>query len=188
MFSGIVRTVGEIKVHENGRLVVACGADFIAEKGSSVCVSGICLTATERTDGQLIFDVMPVTFEKTMLGGKTVGDAVNVEPSLKVGDELGGHFVYGHVDGVGVVTNVQQEKDATLVTIRLPQDIMMFFAPQASVAVDGVSLTIASLEHDTITVSLVPYTLKNTTLGGLKIGDKVNIECDMLAKIMKHKA
>jgi riboflavin synthase len=189
MFTGIVREVGRVVSQGGGRLVVSAPqTSGSVAAGSSVCVSGVCLTVAEKSGHALVFDVMPETMRKTTLGGKHAGDAVNVESSLRAGDELGGHFVYGHADGVGVVTAVEKEGDAVLVTIQPPQEIMKFFAPQGSVAIDGVSLTIARLAEDVIMVSLVPYTLSRTTLEFLKKGDTVNLECDMLARIMKHES
>lgn len=188
MFSGIVKEIGSIASVDKKHLIVSCSGivpQVIA--GSSVSVSGVCLTATAILENALAFAVMPETLRKTTLGEKRIGDAVNLESSLRLGDEIGGHFVYGHVDGVGTVTNVQKESDAILVTIKLPQELLRCMTPQGSVAIDGVSLTIARLDDDMITVSLVPYTLSQTTLGTLKNGDTVNIECDMLAKYAQRR-
>lgn len=187
MFSGIVKGIGRIASIDKRCVVVSCsGAAPEVTEGSSVSVSGVCLTASRVRGSELAFDVMPETLRKTTLGEKRIGGAVNLEFSLRAGDEIGGHFVYGHVDDVGVVTNVGKENDAVLVTIQLPQDIVRYMSPQGSVAIDGVSLTIARLDNDTITVSLVPYTVLHTTLGMLKKGDTVNMECDMLAKYIER--
>jgi riboflavin synthase len=182
MFTGIIREVGIVKQLHDGKLEIGNWGENFPSIGSSVSVNGVCLTVAGYGIGAVIFDVMPETLRKTTIGGKNAGDAVNLESSLRVGDELGGHFVCGHADGVGVVTNVEKEHDAALMTIQPPQELMRFFAPQGSVAVDGVSLTIADTRDDAITVSLVQHTLEHTTLGRVKKGDRVNIECDMLAK------
>lgn len=184
MFSGIIQTVGEV-------ISVASGAFGIRDKeiaerstlGSSVAVAGVCLTVAKKIGDTLLFAVMPETLKKTTLGQKKVADRVNLEPALRVGDELGGHFVYGHVDGVGEVQAVRADGEATLVTIQISKELMRSLAPQGSVAVDGVSLTVARQKADAIIVSLVPYTLEHTTLGQLRTGDGVNIECDMLVKM-----
>ncbi len=119
---------------------------------------------------------------KTTLGIKKNGDKVNLETSLRVGDELSGHFVYGHVDGVGEVVRVAQEPKQKTITIKPPKKMMRYIAPQGSVAIDGVSLTIAARTANTFTVALVAFTLAHTTLGLVKRGDKVNVEADMMMK------
>lgn len=188
MFSGIVKEIGRITSLDTGYLVVSCsGIVPQMTEGSSVSVSGVCLTVSKKNGETLVFDVMPETIRKTTLGGKRIGDAVNLESSLRLGDEIGGHLVYGHVDGIGTVTNVEKEGDAVLVTIQLPQELMRCMALQGSVAIDGVSLTVARLDGDMITVSLVQYTLLQTTLGILKKDDRVNIESDIMAKYVQRR-
>ncbi|MBD3311461.1 MAG: riboflavin synthase [Candidatus Magasanikbacteria bacterium] len=187
MFSGIIKEMGEIveiKPKAQGFIFVIKELDAASrvEFGASICNSGVCLTVFEKKDGKIFFEVMPETLRKTSLGQKKIGDKVNLETSLKVGDEIGGHFVYGHVDCVGKVENIVAEGDNKLVSIKIPSEWMQYITPEGSVAVDGVSLTVARVEESGFTVSLIEYTLKNTTLGRLKIGDKVNIEFDMLAK------
>lgn len=183
MFSGIVQEIGSIAGIDSKQMVISCGIlrPQVAE-GSSVLVSGVCLTVSRVREKELAFDIMPETLRKTTLSELKPGDTVNLESSLRVGDELGGHFVYGHVDGVGDILSSEKERDAMRVTIRPPQELLRFLAPRGSVAIDGVSLTIARMDADSIMVSLVPYTLSHTTLGRLAVGDRVNIECDMLAK------
>lgn len=183
MFSGIIQSIGEVVSSEAGSLRIRSAV--IAgqvRKGSSVSVSGVCLTVEDVKSDLLVFSFMPETSKKTTLGAIGKGHLVNLEPSLRVGDELGGHFVYGHVDGVGVVVALKAEGNATLVTLRLPNDLIKFMSPQGSLTVDGVSLTAARVDASAVTMSLVSYTKEHTTLGRLRENDMVNIECDMLAK------
>lgn len=186
MFTGIVKSMGEIEgvneKEEGFELVLNMESPDYISIGSSVCIGGICLTVTELKDNKAKFDVMPETLKKTTLGDKTVGSKMNIENTLRVGDELGGHFVYGHVDGVGEVVSVEEQSDNKLIEFKAGKNIMKYIAPQGSVAVDGVSLTVAGFTDNTFTVSLIPFTLRETTLGLLKVGDKVNIESDMIAK------
>lgn len=183
MFTGIIETTGRVVSVSPARLAVRHST--IAKRvkiGSSVSVSGMCLTVRKKKNGVLWFDVMPVTIRKTTLGKMQPDDVVNLESSLRIGDEVGGHFVFGHVDGVGTVAVVRRERHALLVTIRPPKALMRFIVPQGSVAIDGVSLTVARRAAGMFTVSLIPETLERTTLGNMQHGDRVNIECDMLAK------
>jgi riboflavin synthase len=187
MFTGIIISKGvikEIKEKEEGVVIYLEVGDLVekVKKGSSVSVGGICLTVVDINDQVLGFDVMPETLKKTVLGQKKIGDKVNLELTLRVGDEVGGHFVYGHVDGVGEVVSVENQGDNRLVTIKPPEELMKYLSPQGSMAIDGTSLTVASFDESTFTISLIPFTLEETTLGDLKVGDKVNLEADMLLK------
>lgn len=196
MFTGIVESVGIIR----GRKVVNGQLQLIVEgkkmrtvkKGSSVSVDGVCLTVAELSGKKMMFDVMGETVGKTTLAAKKKGDAINIEPSLRIGDEVGGHLMYGHVDGVGQVASYKLQVTEGLLTIKPPLRLMKYIVQQGSVAIDGVSLTIARVGKKDFTVALIDYTLKYTTLGKLKKGDRVNIECDMLAKyiekILTHKS
>lgn len=190
MFTGIITGMGQIKSikfkQEGSEIAVECGKiGKAAKKGSSICIGGTCLTVIKKEKNKLFFDVMPETYKKTTLEFKKIGDKVNLEGTLRAGDELGGHFVYGHVDCVGEVVKTEDQGDNRLVTFRPPFDFMKYIAPQGSVAIDGTSLTVASFNKDTFTVSLIPFTLKNTTLGKLNVGDKVNLEADMMIKYIK---
>ena len=187
MFTGIVSEVGEVK-RLDGNVLKIRTID-ISKKvalGSSVSVSGVCLTVSAIEDTTLVFSVMIETFSKTKLGNLLEKSKVNLEGSLRAGDEVGAHFVYGHVDGLGEVVEVGSSGDDRLVSIKLPTDLMKYISPQGSVAVDGVSLTVASFDNDIFTVSLIPHTLEHTTLGDLLPGDQVNIEIDMLAKYVER--
>lgn len=191
MFSGIISTAGTLKaIASKGRgLFFDIHAPTLAHAahlGASISVDGVCLTVCAKHDEVVVFEIMPETLAKTTLGEKKAGIILNIEPSLKVGDELGGHFVYGHVDGIGKIIDRQKEGDTALLTIRPPQELMKYMAAQGSVAVDGVSLTIARRTDETFTVSLVEFTERETTLGSMAVGDRVNIECDMLAKYAEN--
>jgi len=122
------------------------------------------------------------TVKKTTLGNKKIGDTVNIEPSLRLGDEMGGHIVFGHVDCTTTVASIEPDGDSTILMFQISKDVAAYIVPQGTISIDGVSLTIARVSQDTFGVSLVEYTLKHTTLFELKVGDCVNIEGDMLAK------
>lgn len=183
MFTGIVRELGTVESLEQGaeavRLRVRAPATAAGtELGDSVSVNGVCLTAVGAAGGVVDFDVVPETLRRSSLGGLTQGSAVNVEPSLRAGDPLGGHFVQGHVDGVGRVAGVDEEG----IEVDAGPEIMRYCVEKGSIAVEGVSLTIARLAESSFAVALVPHTRAATTLGGLREGDAVNLEADVLAK------
>ena len=161
---------------DGSRLVVASSLE--AGVGDSVAVDGICLTVVEAQNGHLAFDVLDETFARA----KRFGATVNLEPPLAAGDPLGGHYVQGHVDGVGQVRARERER----LTIEAPREILRYCVEKGSIAVDGVSLTIAALDEDTFTVALVPHTLDVTTLGSLQPGHEVNLEVDVLAKYVER--
>jgi riboflavin synthase len=183
MFTGIVREVGTVAAFDGSRLVVS-GAETAASSavGDSVSVAGVCLTVVEREAGSLAFDVVPETLARTGLGGVQPGDAVNLEPALRVGDPLGGHVVQGHVDGVGEVVAVGDEGFSRRVWIEPPPELLRYVVQKGSIAVAGVSLTVAEVTDDRFAVALIPETLERTTLGTAAPGDRINIEVDVLAK------
>jgi riboflavin synthase len=180
VFTGIVRERGRVASFESGRLVVEAAAG--AEIGDSVAIAGVCLTVVARQDGRLAFDVVPETIARTTLGSLAPGVEVNVEPSLRAGDPLGGHIVQGHVDGVGRLREVVDG----LTWFDAPEDVLRYCVVKGSIAVDGTSLTVAALDDDGFAVALVPHTLAATTLGGLASGDAVNLEVDVLAKYVER--
>ena len=159
-----------------------------AALGDSVSISGVCLTAVgvDADAGSLVFDAVPETLVRSSLERLEVGDEVNVEPALRALDRLGGHFVQGHVDGVGSVRSVEREGEGTRVWIEAPSAVLRYCVEKGSVAVEGVSLTIAQLGPDAFAVALVPHTLHSTTLGRLRPGDAVNLEADLLAKYVER--
>jgi len=181
MFTGIVRTVGRVAAFDGSRLTVETGTE--AELGDSVAIAGVCLTVAARQNGSLAFDVVPETLARTTLGSLSVGDEVNVEPSLRAGDPLGGHIVQGHVDGVG---HLRERSDLTW--FDAPPEIVRYCVEKGSIAVDGTSLTVAATDDEGFAVALVPHTLDATTLGSLAPGDAVNLEVDLLAKYVERLA
>jgi riboflavin synthase len=187
MFTGIVREVGTVAAFDGSRLVVA-GAVTAASSavGDSVSVAGVCLTVVETQAGTLEFDVVPETLARTALGRLELGDAVNLEPALRVGDPLGGHVVQGHVDAVGRVRSVAPEGDSRRIWFDGPESLVRYCLEKGSIAVDGVSLTVAALDDDGVEVALIPHTLEMTTLGRLEPGDEVNLEADVLAKVVER--
>ena len=176
MFTGIVRERGAVTSFEHGRLVVASSLE--PEVGDSVSVDGVCLTVDGRQNGRLSFDVM----EETLARSKPFRAHVNLEPALRAGDPLGGHYVQGHVDGVGRVRSREGER----MTIEAPPEILRYCVEKGSIAIEGVSLTVAALGEDAFTVALVAHTLDVTTLGSLSPGDEVNLEVDVLAKYVER--
>jgi riboflavin synthase len=180
MFTGIVRERGRVARYDDGRLVVASG--MAAAIGDSVNVDGVCLTVVEAQNGQLAFDVM----EETVRRAKGFAAEVNLEPALRAGDPLGGHYVQGHVDGVGTVRSAEPEGEGKQVWIDVEPDVLRYLVDKGSITVEGVSLTVAGVDERGFAVALVQHTLEVTTLGRLALGDKVNLETDVLAKYVER--
>lgn len=187
MFTGIIEEVGAVReIAPRGEAltlrVVASVVREDVKPSDSLAVNGTCLTVVEVADDALGFDVIPETLSKTALGALRPGDAVNLERALRVGDRLGGHFVQGHVDGVGRVVEVDAEGEWYTIWIAAPPMVRRYLIPHGSIAVNGVSLTVARLRDDVFAVGLIPHTLENTDLGLRRAGDPVNLEADMLGK------
>jgi riboflavin synthase len=180
VFTGIVQERGRVASFDGGRLIVESRIE--AEAGDSVAVDGVCLTVTEARNGTLAFDVMVETLSRA----KLFGAQVNLEPALRAGDPLGGHYVQGHVDGVGTVRSVDPEGDGKRVWIDAEPELLRYLVEKGSITVEGVSLTVAELDADGFAVALVQHTLAATTLGALAAGDKVNLETDVLAKYVER--
>ena len=187
MFTGIVREVGRVAAVEgdDDGLTLQVEAPRTAEAlavGDSVAVAGVCLTAEAVEDGTVRFHAVPETLARTSLGRLGPGDEVNVEPALRAGEPLGGHIVQGHVDDLGTVASLVEEGDGARLTIGAADGVLRYCVEKGSIAVDGVSLTVAALEGETFSIALVPHTLAATTLGRLSPGSPVNLEVDVLAK------
>jgi len=188
MFTGLVSdlgTVERISPQKGGaRITLRPGALAVDDLalGESVCCSGACLTVTERGQGLCSFDAVPETLSRTTLGGWKAGQRVNLERALQLSDRLGGHLVSGHVDAVGEVLARAPEGQGARLTISLPPAIAPLVAEKGSVAVDGVSLTVARAERDRFEVALIPETLSRTTLGPAQVGTRVNLEADVVAR------
>lgn len=192
MFTGIIEAVGrlaEVKPMAGGlRVRIASSLASETRPGDSVAVNGVCLTAMVVFDGEIHADIGPETARITTLGELTRDQRVNLERPLRADARLGGHFVLGHVDGVGVVDDLRAEGESAWLTVTYPPSLAPLFIRKGSVAVDGVSLTVAGMDERRFDVQVVPYTLGNTTLGELSAGDKVNLECDVLGKYVLRAA
>lgn len=191
MFTGIVHGLGRViavEDREKFRAIRIDAGDCAPSSviGASVAISGVCLTVTKVEGSVLSFDVMQETLVKTTTGSLRVGDMVCVEPSMKAGDEIGGHFVLGHVDGVGEVVARIQEGENTRVTFRAPEALTRYIVEKGSIAIDGVSLTVCDPCGKEFDVWLLPLTLERTTLGTKQSGDRVNIEVDYLLKAVLY--
>jgi riboflavin synthase len=191
VFTGIVRERGSVVAVEGGddgvRLVIdAPEIARVTALGDSVSVDGVCLTATDVVKGRIAFDAVVETLSRTTLGALVAGSDVNLEPALRAGEPLGGHYVQGHVDGVGTVRSVEREGDGLRVWIEAAPDLLRYCVEKGSIAVQGISLTVAELADDAFAVALIPHTLAETTLGTVAIGDSVNLEVDVLAKYVER--
>ena len=189
MFSGIVRGLGKILMAEsrNGGVRLGIRTELSGiDVGASVAVNGVCLTVTEAKDGTLFFDAVGATLLRTRLGELRPGDRVNLEPSLRLGDALDGHLVTGHVDGLGLIRARETGQGAVWFTISAPAELMAQIALRGSVAVDGVSLTVAEVKADAFRVSIVPFTLEATLFGEYETGRRVHLETDALAKYVER--
>ena len=194
MFTGIVQARGRVVALDRNPFGVRLTVDpqgwpphdAALAHGDSICVSGVCLTLAQRGDKSLTFDVIAETLAKTTLGHLAIGSEVNLEPSLTLNTPLGGHFMQGHVDGVGEVVTVIATPEEHRITIAPPAELMDYIVPKGCVAVDGVSLTIAAVGGAGFDVALIPTTLGMTTLGKLTSGGRVNLESDILTRTVVH--
>lgn len=192
MFTGIVTDIGEVVAVEPraeglARLKIACGYDpDTIDIGASIACSGVCLTVVGRgrdgNRGWFAVDAAAETLRVTTIGGWRQGARVNLERALKIGDELGGHLVAGHADGLALVLAREQFTDMAQLTFRAPAELARFIAPKGSVALDGVSLTVNAVEGEAFSVLIIPHTLAVTTLAALGVGDSVNLEVDQMAR------
>jgi riboflavin synthase len=191
VFTGIVRELGRVASAEGGAdgLRVRLEAPRTAAEvaiGDSVSLSGCCLTVVEIDGATLSFDAVPETLARSSLGALAAGTELNVEPALRAGEPLGGHYVQGHVDGLGHVRAVEPEGEGRRIWIDAPPDVLRYCVEKGSIAVEGVSLTIAALDDAGFAVALIPHTLQATTLGSLEPGAAVNLEADVLAKYVER--
>ena len=189
MFTGLVQDLGKVRAVESepagSRLEVETALAPELSEGDSIAVNGVCLTAVSVAGGAFRADVMAETLRRSSLGPLSEGDSVNLELPLRAEDRLGGHFVQGHVDGTGTVEEVTVEGFANVVRIACGPEILRYVVEKGSIAVDGVSLTVADTDDEGFTVSLIPETLERTTLGGAAPGRVVNLEVDVLAKYVE---
>jgi riboflavin synthase len=183
MFTGLVQSTGTVGYLADGRLRIESA--LALSEGDSVAINGVCLTATAVRPGGFDADVMPETLRRTALGELAEGDRVNLELPLRATDRLGGHVVQGHVDGTGTVESIADDGFARLVRISAPLELLRYVVEKGSIAVDGVSLTVAEVDDDGFAVALIPETLERTTLGAAAPGRTVNLEVDVLAKYVE---
>lgn len=193
MFTGIVQEIGTIGAVENfataSRLTVSCARVLEGTRwGDSIAVDGVCLTVAELGQDWFTADVMKETLQRTTLGEKNLGDVVNLERALAVGDRLGGHLVQGHVDAVGELVRRTPGERWEIYQFRLPEDLARYVVAKGSIAVNGTSLTVADVDGPSFTVSLIPATLRQTTLGALRPGQSVNLEVDVVGKYLEKLA
>lgn len=186
MFTGIVTDLGTVRnLRDDGdrRLEIALGCpggDLVT--GASIACSGVCLTVIEHGQDWFAVTVSGETLSRTTIGGWRVGTRVNLERSARVGDELGGHLVSGHVDGIGTLESVRDEGGSRRMLFKVPRPLRRFIAEKGSIAIDGVSLTVNEVDDDRFGVNIIPHTLDVTTLGRLSVGGRVNVEIDLLAR------
>jgi len=190
MFTGIIQNFGTIKdIHKDGdwNLMISTSMDLDKTPiGASIACNGCCLTVVEKGKDWFSADVSGETLSKTTIGNWRDGMKINLEPSLKLGDELGGHFVFGHVDGLAVIESIEKDGDSHRLWMKAPEGFERFLAAKGSVSLDGVSLTVNAVEKDGFAVNIIEHTWKHTTLSDRQPGDELNFEVDMLARYVER--
>lgn len=187
MFTGLIEEIGVVSRRSGFDLAIMAKVVLDGlQLGDSVAVNGVCLTVSAKTDSGFVVDTSPETLSRTTLAKMRPGDAVNLERAMQAGGRFGGHFVLGHVDGVGRVAGMQDQGRFSLWRFQAPADVAQYLAPKGSVAIDGISLTIVNPKGDEFEVAVIPETLKRTTLGNKRAGDAINIEADIIGKHIFH--
>lgn len=187
MFTGIISHLGSFSGKKGSTFSFIVPREILhkIKAADSVAVNGVCLTVTNISKEGFTADVMPETLKRTNLGALVAGSEVNLELPLRLGDEFGGHMVAGHIDGTAEVTGVKQQGNSRIFTFKLAKNLAKYLVEKGSVAVNGVSLTVVSVDEDSFSVGIIPYTMSHTNFGKLKVGDHVNIEVDMMAKYVE---
>ena len=190
MFTGIIERVGiirRVQIQSQGRKFTIVPLESLDDIriGDSISTNGVCLTVIGFEGGGILVDVMAETLSRSTLGQLTVGDRVNMERALRLGERLGGHILLGHVDGVGVIKGIRRQGISHIFSVETGYEITRYVVPKGSIGIDGISLTIATIEEKGFTVSIIPHTLNHTTLNSKKIGDKVNLEADIIGKYVE---
>ena len=190
MFTGLVEEIGIVKniqkTSQSARITIE--ASIVLEDvklGDSICTNGVCLTVTNLQNNRFSVDVMPETVRASSLKSLRSGSSVNLERALKASDRLGGHIVSGHIDGVGIIQHFKEEENATWITIATQQSILKYIVERGSIAIDGTSLTVAYVDDRVFKVSIIPHTKEKTILLRKRIGDEVNLECDIIGKYVE---
>ena len=183
MFTGIIEITGKVQKLTDNQLIVEV-SEIMSDlkKGSSVAVDGVCLTVTELSDSGFSADFMPETAKKTIIGDYKTDDRINLELPMLANGRFEGHMVTGHVEGIGEIIDIQSDSNAHIVTIQILDELKKYVVPKGSIAINGISLTVVSVSDNQISVSIIPHTWKVTNLSLLKVGNKVNLETDILAK------
>ena len=186
MFTGIVEEVGYVaKISDKAMTVRASKVLEDVKLGDSIAVNGACLTSVDFSKSEFSVDLSPETMRRTSLGQLSVGGLVNLERALLAGDRMGGHIVQGHVDGTGRVMSIKEDGDSIIFRIRVPKRLNRYIVEKGFVAVDGISLTVVKRGASSFTLAVIPYTLENTNLSAVSVGDRVNLEADILAKYVE---
>lgn len=190
MFTGIIEEIGKIEkiTPISGGFTLQIKAEKIIEDlavNDSVCIDGVCLTVTKKENGAFWADAVGATLEKTTFNGITANQLVNLERSLRLNDRLGGHLVQGHVNGIGIISEIKKLGENYLVKVVIPEELERYLIKEGSIAINGISLTIADLNKNEISLSIIPHTWQNTNLKVKKVNDKVNVEIDILAKYVE---
>ena len=187
MFTGLIQDIAIVtNIQDNGpdkRVTIETNMDLNnVSEGASIACSGCCLTALEINGKSFSADVSAESLAKTIIGKWAQGSRVNIEPSLRLGDEMGGHIVSGHVDGLAVLEGIQEDGESYRLSLRAPGELAKFIAPKGSITLDGISLTVNEVEGDVFGVNIIPHTWQQTTLQDRQVGDALNLEIDMLAR------
>jgi len=183
MFSGIIEDIGQVKYISKKKEIIAIETSFPEIKmGESISCSGVCLTVAKIEESVFFSDLSPETLKKTTLSKLKVGDCINLEKSLKMGQEISGHMVFGHVDGLSKINSIKKLKDSWLFEFEANENIMKFLSDKCSIAIDGISLTVNDVSNKSFKVAIIPHTWKNTSLKYNKVGELMNTEIDMLAR------
>lgn len=190
MFTGIIEEVGTLQEFSlgNGFGVMEIKCNYVLEEtkiGDSIATNGVCLTVKEKSSNSFKAEVMGETLAKSNLGSLKVGDKLNLERALRLSDRLGGHIVSGHIDGVGKIISINEERDGTWFTISAPKDVLKYVIYKGSIGIDGISLTVAYVDDEVFKVSVIPHTLENTILPHKKVNSVVNLECDLVGKYIE---
>jgi len=191
MFTGIIEEIGTLKSVRHGQrsAILEIGANKVLEStkiGDSISVNGVCLTVTSLSTNSFTADAMPETLKRSNLGNLHSGNKINLERALRLGDRFGGHIVSGHIDGEGTILNFKEDENAIWITIEAEPSILRYIVEKGSIAIDGISLTVASVDKSSFKVSVIPHTRHETTLCAKTTGSKINLECDIVAKYIER--